>query len=126
VTPNGTRCSPAALAGLRGAYGIALCAAPGPLMGLLGGPPPGRRARAVARMLGARHLAQASLLGMGGPAVASLGAEVDLLHAASMFGLALVVPRRWRAGLADGLIATAFAAASISWASRTGRGGRRR
>lgn len=111
---------------LRGAYGVALCAAPGPLMGLLGGPPPGRRACAVARVLGARQLTQATLTGMGGPAMASLGAEVDLLHAASMFGLALVVPRRWRAGLADGLIATAFAAASMAGASRTGRGGRPR
>jgi hypothetical protein len=95
----------------RGAYGIALCVAPGALMGLAGGPPPSRRTRAVARLLGARHLVQAAITSVAPDgAVLLLGAEVDLLHAASMAGLAVLAPRRRRIGLADGLIAAALAA----------------
>lgn len=115
----------------RGAYGMALCIAPGALMGVAGGPPPSRRTRTVARLLGARHLVQAAITAaaLAGPtppgielaasalrgarpggAVLLLGAEVDLLHAASMAGLAVLAPRRRRIGLADSLIAAGLAA----------------
>jgi hypothetical protein len=43
-----------------------------------------------------------------------LGAAVDALHAASMLGLAVVDAPRRRAGLADGLIALAFAADALA------------
>jgi hypothetical protein len=39
---------------------------------------------------------------------------VDGLHAASMLGLAVLDPRRRRAGLADGLIALAFAGDALA------------
>ena len=107
---------------LRGAYGLALCAAPGTLIWLAGGSPASRQARTVARILGARHLAQAGVyavaLSRGWPpgqararkALLTLGAEADVLHAASMLGLALADRAQRRAGLADAAIALAFAA----------------
>jgi len=108
---------------LRGAYGLALCAAPGAVIGLAGGPPASRRARTVARVLGVRQLAQAAMsdaamapgTGTGDrAALLSLGAVVDTLHAASMLGLAVLDPPRRRVGVADGLIALAFAADALA------------
>ncbi|HEX3489826.1 MAG TPA: hypothetical protein VHU92_10800 [Streptosporangiaceae bacterium] len=108
---------------LRGAYGVALCAAPGAVLGLAGGPPASRRARAVARILGVRQLVQAAVSevalapGTGSEdraVLLALGAAVDTLHAASMLGLALFDAPRRRAGLADGLIALAFAADALA------------
>jgi hypothetical protein len=108
---------------LRGAYGLALCAAPGAVLGLAGGPPAGRRGRIVARVLGVRQLAQAvvseaALAPCTGvesrTALLVLGAAVDALHAASMLGLAVFDAPRRRAGLADGVIALAFAADALA------------
>jgi hypothetical protein len=108
---------------LRGAYGLALCAAPGTVIGLAGGPPASRRARTVARVLGVRQLAQAAASGRAlapdigtedRAALLTLSALVDALHAASMLGLAVLDPPRRRAGLADGLIALAFAAEAVA------------
>jgi hypothetical protein len=95
----------------RGAYGVALCCAPGRLIGLAGGPAHDQRARAVARILGARHIAQAGLtLLRPDPALLALGAGADALHAASMAALALAdTPYRRIAGT-DALAAAAFAA----------------
>jgi hypothetical protein len=108
---------------LRGAYGVALCAAPGAVLGLAGGPPASRRARTVARVLGVRQLLQAvaaeAALAPGTGSedrvmLLAVGALVDTLHAASMLGLAVLDPPRRRAGLADGLIALAFAADALA------------
>jgi hypothetical protein len=102
---------------------VALCAAPGAVLGLAGGPPASRRARTVARILGVRQLAQAAASGRAlapdigtqdRAALLTLGALVDVLHAASMLGLAVVDPPRRRAGLADGLIALAFAGDALA------------
>ena len=96
----------------RAGYGAALLCAPGPLIGLCTGQPPSPRARAVARVLGVRHLAQAAVTALcPGPEVVALGAVVDLLHAASMFALAAVDQTPRRAEFADGLAATALAVA---------------
>lgn len=68
----------------------------------------------VARVLGARQLAQAGLSGPA-PTAAALarGVEVDALHAASMIGLA-VLSRRWRpAALASAAVAAGFATAGV-------------
>lgn len=74
--------------------------------------------RAVAGILGARHLAQA-LLTAGQPArtVIALGAEVDTAHAASMIMLGSL-SGRWRAAaFADALLAGSFAAAGVACAT---------
>jgi hypothetical protein len=94
---------------IRAAYGAALCCAPAPLIRLAGGPPDGRT-RAVVRVLGARHLAQAAMVAWRPvPGVLALGVVVDMLHSASMIALAVADPSRRRVALTDGLIAAAFA-----------------
>jgi hypothetical protein len=102
----------------RAGYGTALLVAPGPMIGVVTGQPPSRRARQVARILGVRHLAQAVITVLNpGPEVVALGVVVDLLHAASMFAFAAVVPDLRRAELADALAATALAIAEPSLSS---------
>jgi hypothetical protein len=102
----------------RAGYGAALLCAPGPMIGVVTGQPPTRRARRVARVLGVRHLAQAAITARNpGPEVVALGVIVDLLHAASMFALAVAVQDLRRAELADALAATALAVAEPALAS---------
>ena len=103
----------------RAGYGVALLAAPQALIRLTGDPVtgqpagaerarPSRRACGVARVLGARHLVQAGLTaaalraepGRSYYALAG-GAAVDVLHATTMVGLALVDRGARRVALAD-------------------------
>ena len=70
-----------------------------------------QRACTVARILGARHLAQAVLtLWRPRPAMLLAGAGIDACHAASMLALAMAGPRVRRAGIADAVTAAAFTA----------------
>jgi hypothetical protein len=102
----------------RAGYGAALLCAPGPMIGVVTGQPPSRRARRVARILGVRHLTQAAVTALNpGPEVVALGVIVDLLHAASMFAFAAAVPDLRRAELADALAATALAVAEPTLSS---------
>jgi hypothetical protein len=102
----------------RAGYGTALLCAPGPMIGIVTGQPPSRRARRVARVLGVRHLAQAAITALNpGPEVVALGVVIDLLHAASMFAFAAVVPDLRDAELADALAATALAVAEPALSS---------
>jgi len=95
----------------RACYGAALLCAPGLALSLCTGQASSQRARAVVRILGARHLAQAVLtLWRPRPAVLLAGAGVDACHAASMLALAVADPRMRIAGLADGTAAAAFTA----------------
>ena len=65
----------------------------------------------MARILGARHLAQAVLtLWRPRPAVFLAGAGIDACHAASMLALAVADPRMRRAGIVDAATAAAFTA----------------
>jgi hypothetical protein len=101
----------------RACYGAALLAAPGAALRLATGRLPGSRARTVARVVGARHLAQAVLTAWcPEPVVFAAGAGVDLCHAASMLALAAADPALRRAGLADAMAATAFTAAGAGLA----------
>ncbi len=84
----------------------------------------GSRARVVARVLGARHLAQAALTAAGqradpgSPVPLGGGAAVDLLHAASMLALGAMDRRVRRTTFTDAAVETALAAAG-AWAART-------
>jgi hypothetical protein len=100
----------------RACYGGALLVAPGPVIRLCTGRPAGPRTRAVARVLGARHLLQAAVTIGAGPSAESLGlgAAVDMVHATSMAGLAMVDRQVRRATLTDALIEITFAAAGLS------------
>jgi hypothetical protein len=116
----------------RAGYGVALVLAPGALIRLTGRPAPvpggsgdaaaraeaaRGRARGVARVLGARHLAQAGLTAAaqwadpGSPGSFGLGAAVDLVHAASMVGLGAIDRRVRRTTFADAAVETLLAAA---------------
>jgi len=102
----------------RAGYGAALLCAPGPMIGVVTGQPPSRRARQVARVLGVRHLTQAAITALNpGPEVVALGVIVDLLHAASMFAFAGAVPDLRRAELADAIAATTLAVAEPALSS---------
>lgn len=95
----------------RACYGAALLCAPGLALGLCTGRAASQRARAVVRILGARHLAQAALtLWRPSPAVLLSGAGIDACHAASMLALAVADPQLRTAGIADCAAATAFTA----------------
>jgi hypothetical protein len=108
---------------LRACYGAALLCATGPVLGLATGQPPGQRARTVARILGARHLAQAVLTAWRPrPAVLLAGAGIDACHSASMLAVAAANPRMRRAGMADALAAAAFTAAGSLVSSGPGGG----
>lgn len=103
---------------VRACYGTALLSAPGLALGLCTGEASSPRARAVVRVLGARHLAQAVLtLWQPRRRVLAAGAVIDGCHAASMLALAAADPSLRRAGLADAAAATAFTAAGAAIAS---------
>jgi hypothetical protein len=106
----------------RACYGAALLCAPGLALGLCTGQASSPRARAVVRILGVRHLAQAVLtLWRPRPAALLAGAGIDACHAASMLALAVADPRMRRAGIADAAAATAFTATGAL--TGTGAGG---
>jgi hypothetical protein len=97
-------------------HGGALLLRPAAVAARVDGGAGDRRAVAVVRVLGARHLAQGSAgLVASSPASSRLGAAVDGLHAASMVGLALLDREHRRAAAASALVALAFALAG-RWA----------
>lgn len=106
-------------AALRVGYAALLLAAPDPVIGLYTGHRADPLTRAVTRLLGSRHLIQGILTG-GTPSthVLALGVKVDLAHAASMLGLAVLDQRRRRAGLIDAAVAGSFAMTGAVLATR--------
>jgi hypothetical protein len=69
----------------------------------------------VARLLGARHLAQATLTALvPRPGVFVAGAGVDALHAASMVMLVAADRTARRAALTDAVVEAAFAASGLA------------
>ena len=111
----------ALLPATRASYGVALLMAPGAVIYLATGRLPGRRARRVARLLGARHLIQAGVSACAPlPGVLAIGVWVDGLHAASMLILAAVGRGMRRAALTDALAEALFAAAGVSAARVSG------
>jgi NAD(P)-dependent dehydrogenase (short-subunit alcohol dehydrogenase family) len=106
-----------ALPALHALVGSALLLAPGRLLRRVGDPAD-RRARLLARVLGARHLGQAAALGAAGGGVAArLGAAVDGLHGTSMVALALAARRHRGAAMAAAAAAGALAALELTEAS---------
>jgi len=114
------------MSAVRAAYGGALLCAPGPMISALTAAPASGRARAVARVLGARQVAQAVVCGLAPRrGVIQAGAAVDGLHAGSMLVLAGSEPRLRRALLAETAIgATLASAAATSLRRQPGEAGR--
>ena len=101
-----------ALQVIRAGYGMVLILAPGPAIRLATGRLPSPRTCRVAQVLGARHLIQATLTVMAPrPGMFAIGAQVDVVHTASMLLLAVVSRAERRAVLTDALAEAAFAAA---------------
>lgn len=101
-----------AVAITRLAWGGLLLAAPGTVIGLLGGQDE-TASRRVLRILGARHGVQGAVE-LVGQDIGVAGTVIDLLHAGSALGFA-AVDRRWRRpALLDALIAGGFAAAGMA------------
>jgi hypothetical protein len=88
-----------------------------------GADPGDRRVVRVARVLGARHLAQASALAVWpGPTARALSVAVDLLHGASMVLLAVVRPRLRRPALTSACVAVSLALATLRPRAQDARG----
>ncbi len=104
---------------VRAGYGLVQLVHPTWIDRPLLGHPVDARAAGVARVLGARHLGQALATGRSpSRPVLALGAEVDLLHAASMIALGVMDRARRRAAFVDALLAGSFALGS-AWAAHT-------
>jgi hypothetical protein len=103
----------AVLPALHGLLGGVLLVAPRPLLRRLGGRPD-RATLLAARVLGARHLAQALALRQSRDRSAiSLGAATDTLHGASMLALAGLSRPHRRVALASGIAAATLAAIEL-------------
>ena len=110
-----------ALTVVRGGYGAALLLAAGRMIRLVSGRSADPRTRAVVRLLGARHLAQAVVTGVRpAPLPIALGAEVDVVHAASMLGVAAIARSQRRSGVIDATVAATFAVAGAALTRRLG------
>ena len=102
------------LTGLRFAYGTALLVLPSQALARATGAPVDRRAAWLARVLGARELAQAELTRRRPTREVLLaGAVVDVLHAASMVGLAAADRERRRLALHNATSAVLLALGSL-------------
>ena len=105
------------------AYGLALLAAPGPILRTLPGRhvDADRRALLATRALGARHLIQATAL-MQHPSRRWMlaGACIDATHAATMLALAVARPNRRAPATTSATFALLIAIAEIrgSWRSQ--------
>jgi hypothetical protein len=107
----------------RAGYGVALLLKPGLTIRLATGRLPSRRVCRVAWLLGARHLAQATLTALAPrPAVFAAGAAADALHATSMLMLAVADRAARRTALTDAMAEVAFAAAGLAAAAAHGGG----
>ena len=112
---------------VRGGCGFTLLIRPGAVLQRLGVPTDGRSC-VVARVLGCRHLVQAIVL-LIWPArrIQIVGAGVDVLHGASMVGLAILDPPHRKAASTSAAGAAAWTALAVisirtkspRWAKRT-------
>lgn len=99
---------------LRAGWGAVLLAAPAGVLNHIHGVEADRKALAVTRILGARHLVQASFSGINpGPEVLAAGIWVDTVHSMTAFGLAALDRRRARGGVVDGIVAASWAGLAL-------------
>jgi hypothetical protein len=95
---------------LRAAWGASLLLFPRAVLEHVHGVRVDRKAVLIARILGARHMAQASLSGLDpSPEILAGGVWVDSVHSLTAVGLAGVDRRRARAGVTDAVIAALWA-----------------
>ncbi len=98
----------------RAAWGAALLIGPGFVLEHVHGVRADSRSIAVARVLGARHVAQAALSGIRPtPAALALGVWADAAHAGTGLIFAAADRARARAALIDAAVAAGWAAAGL-------------
>ena len=110
---QGQRAAPVPLI-LRICWGMLLLISPGTVLRLFGGADQGVTPRRVMRVLGARHVAQAGTEWAFGGRARQIGTVVDLLHAATSAGLALIDPRWRRAALSDTAVTAGFVVLGVT------------
>lgn len=94
----------------RSIWGATLLVAPRGVLSRLHGVDVDRKAVVVTRILGARHIAQATLSGINpSPEVLATGVWVDAVHSLTAVGLAVVNPHRVQGGSIDAVVAGAWA-----------------
>jgi len=99
---------------VRAAWGAALLIAPNAVLRYLPHQRIDRAARMFARVLGARDLAQATIVGWRPTRGWILaGAAIDATHASTMLALALLMPDHRRLALTNAATASAFVAAGV-------------
>lgn len=99
---------------VRAGWGAALLAAPAEVLTHVHGIEVDDKALVITRILGARHLVQASLSGINpSPEVLAAGIWVDTVHSMTAFGLAAVDRRRARGGIVDGVVAASWAGLAL-------------
>lgn len=104
---------------VRGGWGLVLLLAPRVVLHRMSRTAPDHRALVVARVLGARQLAQAVASGRAdSPAVLRLGVAADTAHALTGVGLALLDSDRARPALADAAVAGCWALLGHRWLAR--------
>jgi hypothetical protein len=95
---------------IRAGWGAALLIAPRTVLARVHGVQVDRKALVISRILGARHLVQASLSGpTPTPEILAAGIWVDSVHSLTALGLAVVDRSRARAGLVDAVVAALWA-----------------
>lgn len=94
----------------RAAWGAAMLLAPRPTLRQVHHLTVDTKSVVIARVLGARQLAQAGLSGVDpSPEILAMGVWVDVAHASTAFGLAAIDRSRARGGITDGVVALAWA-----------------
>ena len=102
--------APVVLEAGRAAYGLVALVAPQRVAALVLGRPAGEAATRVARLLGARHLAQGvAVLATGSAPAHRVGGGVDALHAASMVPWAALTRTDRRYYVTSGVVAATLA-----------------
>ena len=98
----------------RAAYGLSLLLAPGALIQVASGHTMGQAPKLVGRILGARHLVQALVVGrMGTRNWLLVGTAVDVAHALSMIWFAVLDRGYRRPATLDAVLAVGLAVSGL-------------
>lgn len=110
-----------ALEAVRALYGAVELVEPALVGRAVLGHEPDDVVQGTARVLGARHLVQATVTGLTGGALHRAGGVVDLLHAATMVLVAVTDAKRRRPAVFSASVALTFAVAEFVAAGRRKR-----
>ncbi len=119
IRPTTAMATPISVTVLRVVWGLTLVVVPGRVLGALRAPDRSIGHRRIIQVLGARHLVEA-VVARRHPSARPWMVVVDVLHACSGLGLAVVSQRWRRAALTDAAVAGGFAVMG-QWAESSAR-----